>query len=133
MANFFDWDPKTFGLGVAAMDQEHQQLIGYMNRLHALYVEKAPRAAIGKALTDLAQFTVKHFTDEEAYMASVGFPELKTHAIMHKTLLERVGGFVADFQKTGQLTDAFFAFLKMWLKAHICGIDIKYAKHPKAA
>jgi len=133
MANFFEWDPAAYGLGVESMDREHKTLVGYMNTLHALHAERAPRAALGKALKDLASFTTRHFADEEAYMQSIGFPELKTHAILHKSLLERVGGFVAEFERTGALTDAFFAFLKMWLKAHICGIDAKYARHRNAA
>jgi hemerythrin len=36
-------------------------------------------------------------------------------------------------KKTGTLSEPFFVFLKMWLKAHICGIDIKYARQAAVA
>ena len=37
------------------------------------------------------------------------------------------------FEASGVLSNDFFAFLKVWLKAHICGIDMKYGQHRKAA
>lgn len=133
MPSYFEWDPSTLALGVAEMDREHQTLVGCMNRLHVLHAAGASRAELGRAVDTLARFTVKHFADEEAYMARVGFAEPPKDALVHKDLLAKVGAHVAAFQKTGKLTDAFFAFLKMWLKAHICGVDAKYAKRSAAA
>jgi len=133
MSNFFEWDPGKFALGVQEMDREHQTLIGYMNALHALYAAGAPRPAVAKALDDLAKYTIQHFADEEAYMQRTNFPDLQKHRGVHKTLLERVTGYIKEFQSTGQLTDGFFAFLKMWLRAHICGVDSKYAQRSAAA
>jgi hemerythrin len=133
MSNYFEWDAAKFGLGVHAMDEEHQQLIRYMNTLHDLHCAHAPRDEVGRALDVLARYTVKHFADEELYMAKIGFPELAKHKLVHRDLLAKVGLHVADFKKTGTLSEPFFVFLKMWLKAHICGIDIKYARQAAVA
>jgi len=76
-------------------------------------------------------FTVKHFADEEAFMEKVGYPELRVHTGVHKSLLARVTEYNNEFQKTGKLSDAFFMFLKTWLKAHICGVDAKYGLFSK--
>ena len=131
MDNFFEWDAGKFGLGVSEMDSEHQRLIGLMNRLHRLYQAKAPLPEQSRALGELVRFTVRHFADEEAYMAKIGYPELRVHAGVHKNLLARVTAFNAEFEQSGRLTDAFFMFLKTWLKAHICGVDIKYGAHAR--
>jgi hemerythrin-like metal-binding protein len=129
VTEYFHWDPAKLSLDVPEMDREHQTLIRYMNALHDLYVMKAPAAEQGKALKALAEFTVKHFADEEAYMAKIGYPGLKIHQGTHKNLLDKVGAFAAAFQASGKLGDDLFVFLRMWLSAHICGIDMKYSTH----
>jgi hemerythrin-like metal-binding protein len=108
-------------------------LIGYMNKLYALHQKNASTAELTAALDALVKYTVKHFADEEAYMAKTGFPGIKTHAGVHKQLLEQVGTHVEAFRRSGKLTDAFFNFLTFWLKAHIRGVDTRYAKHSAVA
>lgn len=129
MNGFFEWNAAKFGLGVSDMDREHQELIDLMNKLHALYAAQAPATEQGKALTALLNFTVKHFTDEEAYMEKIKFPGLRVHQGVHKQLLERMNGFANNFKAQGKLGDDLFIFLRMWLSAHICGIDMKYSMH----
>jgi hemerythrin len=132
VSDLFTWDPQKFSVHVDDMDREHQKIIVLMNRLHELYKQGAPATEQGKALTALAEYTVKHFADEEAYMGRIGYPGLLVHKGVHKHLLERVGQFVAAFKASGKLGDDLFAFLKMWLSAHICGVDMKYAHHRSA-
>ena len=131
MADFYQWNPKTLSVSVGAMDDEHQVLIKKMNALHAAHVAKADRAKLSELLGDLAGYTTKHCADEEAYMASVGFPDLESHKRIHQKLLARVGEHVAELEKTGKLTDALFSFLAFWLSSHIQGIDVKYGEHAK--
>ena len=132
MSKFFEWDQAKFGLGVAEMDREHQLIVGYMNQLHSQYVAKAPYADLSRTMNALAAATHKHFADEEAYMARIGFPDLAKHRLIHHNLLDRVLAHKVEFERVQRLGDEFFAFLKMWLKAHICGIDVKYSAHALA-
>ena len=133
MSEFFEWDAARYGLDIPQMDDEHQVIVNCMNRLHELHVSQASRALLGKALVDLQRATSRHFADEEAFMQRIGFPEFARHKIIHTSLLERLAQFQQQFDAKGALTEDFFAFLKMWLKAHICGIDVKYAAHSRAA
>jgi hemerythrin-like metal-binding protein len=130
MAEIFTWDAAKYSVKVPDMDREHQQIILLMNKLYTLYKSGASSAEQGAALTALAEYTVKHFHDEEAYMAKINFPGLTVHKGVHKNLLDRVGQFAATFKATGKVGDDLFVFLKMWLAAHICGIDMKYGVHP---
>jgi hemerythrin len=132
MASFFEWDAK-YDLGVAAMDAEHVQIVGCMNRLHELHEKKSDRASLTSALADLLKVTRKHFADEEAYMEKMNYPDLRKHKHMHVHLLDRLGTFESEFRTTGNAPAELFPFLKMWLKAHICGIDTKYANYGKVA
>lgn len=110
------------------MDKEHQQLIGYMNKLYHLHNEKAAAPQLQKALDEMVKFTLKHFADEEQYFSSIPYPQAEVHKKIHKDLVEKLGGHLDTFKKQGHLTDEFFAFLKTWLAAHICGIDRKYGE-----
>jgi hemerythrin-like metal-binding protein len=133
MSDYFEWDAAKYAINVPAMDAEHEILIGYMNAVHSLYLAKASPAAVGGALEKLAAYTRKHFADEEAFMARIGFPELRVHAGIHKQLLARIDEFAAGFARSSTLSEDFFSFLKMWLKAHICGIDVKYVPQANSA
>ena len=128
MSDYFTWIPEKYELQVPDMDREHQILIGHMNQLHDLYSRHAPRNQLALALDGLARYTVKHFQDEEAYMARTHYRDLASHKQIHANLLRKVGAHVSAFQASGTLNEEFFSFLRMWLKAHICGIDSQYAR-----
>lgn len=132
MAQEFIWDPDKLALGVAEMDAEHMRLIELMNRLQRLYASGAPAAEQGKAFAALADYTVRHFRDEEAYMERVGYPGLAVHQGVHRNLLSKVNAHAQAFKEKGHFTEELFAFLHMWLRAHICGVDMKYAHHANA-
>jgi len=132
MANFFEWDAK-YELGVPAMDDEHRHIIETMNQLHELHETNALGPRLLKVMQQLGQVTRSHFADEEAYMDRMGFPGLRKHRHMHAHLLERLAEFEAQLRTSGVATDELFDFLKMWLKAHICGIDTQYAAYHKVA
>lgn len=130
---FMNWEQR-FELGVSAMDLEHKGLIAAMNEVHELNERDAGKAAIDAAIARLAELTKKHFADEEKHMASIGFPDLRTHALIHENLLERFGELYEAFRKgTGKVDRAFFEFLSFWLRSHIMGLDRKYASHGKPA
>ena len=82
---------------------------------------------------ELFRLAADHFAEEEAFMESFGYPDLKKHKMIHKTLVDRLGGHRADVEKAGRAGEEFFDFLKFWLASHICGIDAKYAAAHQAA
>ena len=132
MGDYFEWNEAKLGLHIPEMDREHQMLISLMNKLHVLREKKAPATEVAAAIKALGDYTVKHFADEEAYLARIHYPGLGVHKGVHKQLLERFTGFQNAFQKDGKLTDDFFVFLKMWLNAHISSVDMKYSQHVAA-
>lgn len=128
---FMNWESR-FELGVAAMDAEHKGLIAAMNDVHDLDAKGASKPTIDAAITKLATLTKQHFADEEKHMESIGFPDRRTHAIIHAGLLEKFGALHTSFKTgDGKVDRAFFDFLSFWLRGHIMGIDRKYAAHGK--
>lgn len=131
MSGFFQWSDKEYGLDVSEMDAEHKTLIEKMNLLYEAADNKEPFERLQFLVDDLADYTVQHFRDEEAFMESIGFPGLDTHKIIHEQLLKQFGEHVAKFQQSQNLSEDFFGFLKVWLSAHIRGIDMKYSDFSK--
>jgi hemerythrin-like metal-binding protein len=127
MTDFYIWTEAELGLHIHEMDSEHQELIKRMNALYASATKKAPVTELQSRIDDLASYTVKHFADEEAYMAKIGFAGLATHKLIHEQLLSQFNSFVEEFKKNGAVSEKFFNFLKVWLTSHIRGIDMKYS------
>ncbi len=120
---YFPWDAAKYGLDIREMDDEHRIIIGKMNRLRVLHDEGQHFVAIEAGLKDLLEYTKKHFADEEAYMQRIGFPRLRIHQGVHAQLLGRLAEIHQQLRATRKLPDDVFAFFKMWLTAHISGID----------
>ena len=119
------WEDR-YDLNIDNMNAEHRVLIKKMNHLLHIWRDKDPK--IMEVFDDFATYTQKHFESEEVYMESINYPEIDSHKLIHKNLLEKVGSFKTQLQKTGALSEDFFSFLKLWLSSHICGIDMKYSK-----
>lgn len=124
-----EWD-SSLDVGVDAMNDEHKQILDAMNRIHDAVHAGWTGNDINRLVDRLGQVCVAHFRDEEAYMASIGFPGLKTHATIHKDLLDRFAGYAAHIKAAGgEVEQGYFHFLRYWLRAHIKGIDTKYGAH----
>ena len=129
---FVDWSPR-YSIGVAPMDEAHKKLMALMNQLHEQRAASDGKPELRRTLKALADFTIRHFREEEAYMQSIEFPGLANHKLIHAKLLEQLNEHANAFETgDGSLPDQFFTFLKVWLTAHICGIDTKYAEHSRA-
>ena len=129
----FEWN-KSLDLGVGAMDAEHKELVAAMNKIHELDAHGADKVTVDGAIQRLVTLTKKHFADEEKHMATIGFPDLKRHALIHTDMLKKVGVHYEGFQRgSGKVDKAFFDFLVYWLGAHIKGVDRRYADHKAPA
>ena len=128
MSNVFEWDAQKYSINVKEMDDEHQVLINIMNKLAQKNEIGAGKAELKSILEDLLNKTKKHFAHEEQYFSSLPDYHMgASHKKIHSTLIQRLEDYAQDFSKSdGSLSKDFFIFLKVWLSAHICGIDSKY-------
>jgi hemerythrin len=127
------WDA-SLDIGVSAMNDEHQQILDAMNRIYDATEAGRVGEEVNRLVERLGAVCVKHFKDEEAYMASIGFPGLANHKLIHGDLLDRYGRHAGEIRAAGGRADGqFFHFLRHWLTAHIKGIDRKYGDHARGA
>jgi hemerythrin len=126
-----EWND-TLDIGVDAMNNEHKQILDAMNRIYD--AAQAGRAGedINRLVAQLGSVCVRHFKDEEAFMASIAFPGLTNHKLIHEDLLDRFARHSEEIRIAGgRANGQFFHFLQHWLAAHIKGIDRKYGDHAR--
>ena len=124
-----EWSP-DLDIRVESMNREHRDILAAMNAVYdgaqAGMSGPAMMARIGK----LGDVTIRHFADEERFMAECRYPDIDTHKAIHAKLLRDFTAHVAAIEKAGGVpTKEFFQFLHLWLSAHIKRIDRKYGDH----
>ena len=95
MSTQFTWK-EEFNIGVDNIDKEHQQLFEGINSLFLLTQKKSgwiggknSRKACRKGIQLFKQHALKHFADEELYMASIDYGGLEQHSRIHKGFREK--------------------------------------------
>lgn len=131
----FEWDANKYTTFVGPMDKEHEKLVEIMNRLFNANETGAPKKQLLQIAEELGRYTVQHFEHEEAYFMKLpNYKSADTHKMIHQKLLKDFTAHMDNFKAGGdRIPKEFFMFLKVWLSAHICGIDRKYGEISKTA
>lgn len=123
------WDSAKFDIHVPKMNQQHQKLVGIMNKLYDRHAAKAPKSELNTLLVELRDYTMLHFREEEALLDKIQFPTRDRHKLIHQQLLTDFGNHYNAFVAgSGEISKAFFDFLRLWLTSHIMHIDRKYGE-----
>jgi len=128
-----DYGTVQFGpqyhVGIAQVDQEHQQLFAIVARIQQA-LEKDSATAQNEArlaVVELLDYTRTHFASEEALMAATGYPELATHQDLHRELLYQVGDMEMRVELEGPSASLDLSrFLANWLINHIQAADRRF-------
>ena len=122
------WGPR-YSVGIDSLDQQHRQLVGYLNDLHEAMNQGQGRQRIDAILDLLVDYTKVHFGYEEELFAQYSYPGAKDHHNKHTYLITRVREFQRKIQSgEGVVMSEVFNFLRNWLLHHICVEDKEYEK-----
>jgi methyl-accepting chemotaxis protein len=111
-------------LGVALQDEDHKRLVMLINELHAAMRQRGGREAMRQVLVELVKYTQYHFTREERLMVDHGYPRHEQHHKYHEGFVQKVDDFMRKFEnESASLSIETMAFLKDWLRDHICERD----------
>ena len=131
----FVWDKQKYTTHVDAMDKEHEIIINVMNKLFQENEAGSPKAQLLATIQKLEQVTREHFSHEEKMFSGLkDYSSAAVHKKIHENLLNDFATHAKNFKNANsqKVPDDFFRFLKVWLSAHICGIDRKYGEIVKA-
>ena len=117
----------SLSIGVPELDDQHRQLIAICNRAIAGF---ADREGLRAVLSELREYTVKHFAAEEAHLDGIGYPQRAAHAQIHARLKREVMDYQDALYRRRSVTSAELrAFLKKWLIDHILHADMAFQRY----
>lgn len=123
---FFEWQ-QSMSVGVDRFDEEHKQLVGFLNDLNQALTVRSTQKTMEDILNRLVKYTVIHFNHEEEYMKLYDYPDYATHKKEHLNLTTQVQDFSLRLsQGKSSFSLELMIFLKDWLTNHILGTDMKY-------
>lgn len=122
MDDRFSWQ-EEYNLGVEIIDQEHQRLFKIINKLFRFREEeKDSQWTCQEGIKYFKGHATKHFADEEAYMASIGYAGLAEHQAIHRGFRENtLPALEEELERTDYAPDAVEHFLGVcagWLVGH---------------
>jgi hemerythrin len=110
--------------GIAEQDCQHRQLIDIVNRLNDAMQAGKSHEVMGQVLTDLVEYTVYHFSLEEALMSRHHYEGLTAHKDEHDKFIRAVKNFRHEFEiGTGVVSVDLVGFLREWVSYHIMITD----------
>lgn len=128
------WDP-SMSTGVESLDDQHKQLIAWLNDLLAAMGKGRGRGEVESLLARLGDYAVMHFGNEEECMTRYRCPVAAQNAAAHKDFVATFSAFREEFQRTGATAHLVVRVeneLMRWLTGHIKGTDTQLAVCAKA-
>lgn len=124
----FVWQ-EEFNIGVESIDKEHQRLFKIINRIYEFKEqEKNSQWACQEGLKFFKGHAIKHFADEEAYMASINYEGYEQHKLIHKGFRENtLPALEQELEETDYSSNAVDHFLGVcagWLIGHTLTEDL---------
>ena len=125
----FEMIPEYY-IGIDMIDQEHKQLFDDASEAYELLQEEFTPDKYDKIdaiLEKLRDYTVKHFSDEEAYMESIQYKKIFTQKIQHQEFINKLDEFIDQHEKDEENQDEqimdILNYLTDWLINHILHVD----------
>lgn len=125
MTNGLEWS-EEYRLGIAAIDEQHQYLFDIVGRIAALDSLTSTKEELRAILGELSRYMREHFSDEEAYMKRIGFPEFEHHRKLHTEIIEFVNTSVTNSPTLAMIRTKLKFIIKKALIDHIVTEDMKY-------
>lgn len=122
MGNQFIWQDR-FNIGVEVIDREHRKLFSIMNRLLKFREqEDKSQWVCQEGVKYFKDHAMKHFAEEEVYMASIDYKGFETHRRLHDNFRQKtLPALEEELNRTNYSEDAISHFLGVcagWLIGH---------------
>jgi len=121
-----------YKLGNTQVDAQHHRLFELVSEVVGACVDNSDVEITKKALDFLVNYTVQHFSDEEALQLQYGYPDFARHRQLHEDFKHTVGLLVAEYHETGSselLSENVNKTVIRWLINHIQREDKKIGEH----
>ncbi len=120
---------KKYSVGVKAFDDQHTELIGILNDLHAAMLKGQAQRIADTLVPHLKNFASTHFSTEERLMMHTNYPGLAEHRSIHCDMISKVEEFAALYEQGDQtMYPELLRFVGDWLHDHMLTVDKQYTQ-----
>ena len=127
--SLFQWKDEYL-VGQVEIDGQHKRLFQLADQMHAAMTAGKGKDILSKTLSDLVDYTKRHFADEERLMQKCNYPDYPHHKEIHDKLTAKVVAFQKEFSAGHTaMSIQLMQFLKDWLQHHIGETDRKVAAY----
>lgn len=118
---------ECLGVGIAALDADHQVLFGSYNHLIETLTRQLGRRGFACAFGHFLNHADHHFIHEELVMRNIGYPEYSAHKAAHDRLRTDARDFAVNVAGVFTRSDLplFARYMRHWLVNHIVVHDQK--------
>lgn len=115
---------KQFNIGVDSIDHAHRKLFSIVRKLiHLSEDENNGPWACAEGIKYFKSYAIQHFTDEEAYMQSIGYQGYEVHKHLHDDMRSKtLPALEKDLLESNYSQESIHHFIGIclgWLTAHI--------------
>jgi len=124
-----EWSDETFNVGVKTIDEQHKNLVQYINDLAEAIEKKQTENKITIIFNRLYEYTKYHFKEEEQYFSRLNEADTKLHQLQHKHFIEQLDIIAKKQDGDAEIISAeLLFFLTDWIVIHIQCEDRKLSQ-----
>ncbi|WP_430392270.1 bacteriohemerythrin [Dyella sp. 20L07] len=116
--------------GIDVIDKQHRRIIAIANALEEAH-QRGDREAMNEVMDELVDYTLSHFTFEEALMEDAGYEFTRAHKRLHEIFVARVQQCRLRFRAGEDIAGELKSMLSRWLFQHIRNDDWAYVEAVK--
>lgn len=111
--------------GIEVIDNQHRRIVDILNALLDAQ-QHGDRTAMNAVLEELVDYTLSHFTFEEALMEDAGYEFCRAHQRLHDIFAARIQQYRERFRAGEDIAEELRVMLSRWLFQHIRSDDRAY-------
>ncbi|WP_028975031.1 bacteriohemerythrin [Spirochaeta cellobiosiphila] len=114
------------------IDEQHQGLFDTLNKFLKGMLEGMTKDRLEKVISDLGDYVVKHFNDEEDFLKKNHYPDLQKHHEIHQQYIKRMNELIQEFRNDGaspSLAAKVQKDIGLGLIRHIYHVDMRYKEY----
>jgi hemerythrin-like metal-binding protein len=126
--SYVSWNDRL-SVGNSTIDEQHKQLIAYLNQLHDAMAQGRETAIIAQLLGQLHAHSREHFEREELLWASKNYNGLDDHKNEHRDFIVKVLELNLQLHSGKPVSSLeLLVFLRDWFVQHVATSDVAAAR-----
>lgn len=119
-----------YNIGNLKIDQEHQKLFSIARKtlsIIKLNDNKEEKGKLKELITQLFDYVGTHFTNEQKFMKEINYPELESHKLLHKNMLNMLTELISKLNtmELKEIEQSLYSFIEEYFIKHIILEDKK--------